>query len=58
MTLDVSFNFKRFGHTVRQYKFIHYELEQNKSLTVLQVITTKTFLKLRSIKSAEKKEKS
>ena len=52
MTPDVSFNFNRFGHTVRQHMFIHYVLEQNKSLTVLQVITTTTFLKLRSIKSA------
>lgn len=52
MTPDVPFNFNRFGHTVRQYKFIYYELEQKKSLTVLQVITTITFLKLRSIKSA------
>ena len=52
MTPDVPFNFNRFGHTVRQYKFVHYVFEQNKSLTVLQVITTITFLKLRSIKSA------
>ena len=50
MTPDVSFNFNRFGHTVRQYKFIHYVLEQNRSLTVLQVIITTKFLKLRSIK--------
>lgn len=57
MTPDVPFNFNRFGHTVRQYKFIHYELEQKKSLTVLQVITTKTLLKLRSIKGASQLRK-